>query len=138
MTTATELKLAAALRELLAISKTEDWSGSFRLDDALEDARTALESVKEPTDHSAMLRTMNLAEANWWFVENVSTDDPMRDTYYWLLRERNAEADTASDAYACDRIAEILSGNEWDSDTCSAVRDAVECTGRSVADFDEG
>jgi hypothetical protein len=37
-------KLAAALWELICISKTAAWSeGSFRLDDALEDARIAYE-----------------------------------------------------------------------------------------------
>lgn len=130
----TTLKLAAALRELLEISKTDAWSeGSMRLDDALVDAREALRGFKEPEDHSEMLSGMNLAEANWWFIENVSSDDPMRDTYYWLLRERNAEG--CSESGTLDALAYLFSDSEWDADICDQAAELIRNSGRDVSDL---
>jgi hypothetical protein len=43
-------QLAAALIELLEISKTDAWNGSMRLDDALEDARKALDHYHADRD----------------------------------------------------------------------------------------
>ena len=42
-------ELITIIKEFLAISETDDWNGSFRLDDVLEDARTAVEEYEDET-----------------------------------------------------------------------------------------
>lgn len=39
-------ELLAVLERLLKISKTDDWNGGFKLDDALEDARAIVAKAK--------------------------------------------------------------------------------------------
>lgn len=42
----------------------------------------------ESPDHSAYLACLPLVDALWWFIENVSQEDPHRNTYFFALRER--------------------------------------------------
>lgn len=130
----TTLKLASALRELLDIS-TLTVVDDTRYKEARKAAVVALAGVQPVEDHSDVLRGMNLAEANWWFMENVSSDDPMRDTYYWLLRERNAEG--CSESAALDTIAGFLSGSEWDADMTADIATVIRETGREIEDTPE-
>lgn len=44
---------------------------------------------------------------------------------------------TLSDARALDRIARILSGQEWSADTAPEVAEVVRLTGRAILDPEE-
>jgi hypothetical protein len=47
------------------------------------------------------------------------------------------EHDFKRDAAALDQIAALMSGQEWDSDTTSAISDIVKATGRVILDCNE-
>lgn len=43
------------------------------------------------TDYTDYLASLPLSEALWWFIENISEDHPLRNHYFFKLRERVRE-----------------------------------------------
>jgi hypothetical protein len=41
------------------------------------------------------LKTLPLLQALWWYIENVSSDDPDQATYFFYLRERYRKEEQA-------------------------------------------
>lgn len=43
---------------------------------------------EETLPYADHLQSLPLEHALWWFIENVTADDPHRTDYFFLLRER--------------------------------------------------
>ena len=47
----------------------------------------------------------------------------------------NTTTNTATDSATLDAIAELMSGNEWDAETLTAIYELITLTGRKISDY---
>lgn len=76
--------------------------GTYEEEGDLEDVCAAVSeaegALKARRDYTSYLSELPLTEALWWFIENVSDDDPLRADYFFSLRERVREESEAAHA----------------------------------------
>lgn len=54
------------------------------------------------------LDTQPMAQALWWFIENVSDDNPSRTEVFFYLRGRMMELDIKADYQYAKRLKEVV------------------------------
>lgn len=81
-------------------------------------------------DHFNTLQTSDLMRVQWSVYDSKGKTSSGTDYY----RKNGTKVDVVADSAALDRIANLLSGKEWDVDTLMSISDIIESTGREVAD----
>lgn len=84
-------------------------------------------------DHFKTLQTSEVMEVRWNVYD--SREGSSSGTNYY--RKDGKTIDVIADSAALNAIAELLSGEEWDSETMSKVAEIVRGTGREIKDVEE-
>lgn len=107
-------RLAQALATAATIVRTQNGNQHEDINALLADCEALIAEAKaEPVDYTDYLNGLPLAEALWWFIENVDDETPNRTTYLFRLRERvrNGEVGPAESQLRRLRIDELV--EDW-------------------------
>ena len=84
-------------------------------------------------DHFKTLQTSEVMEVRWNVYD--SKEGNSSGTNYY--RKDGETIDVIADSAALNKIAELLSGKEWDVDTLIRISELVQKTGREIKDVEE-